>query len=103
LHSSDHITGGARISEDSGEKCAAGDVEGFCARLGQAFTLLTAFLSVSSACRDPNDDMVLACAVAAEAQCLVTRDKDLLVLQQYESITIVTPEAFLEWLRSTLP
>jgi putative PIN family toxin of toxin-antitoxin system len=79
------------------------DVEGFCARLGQAFTLLTVFPSVSGVCRDPNDDMVLACAMAAEAQYLVTRDKDLLVLQQYEGIAIVTPEAFLEWLRSTLP
>lgn len=30
-----------------------GDVEGFCARLGQAFTLLTAFPPVSGVCRDP--------------------------------------------------
>lgn len=47
--------------------------------------------------------MVLACAVAAGAAYLVTRDKDLLVLQQYHGVTIVTPEAFLSWLRSTLP
>jgi predicted nucleic acid-binding protein len=33
----------------------------------------------------------------------VTRDKDLLDLLQYEGIAIVTPEAFLTWLRSTLP
>lgn len=47
--------------------------------------------------------MVLACALAAAVQYLVTRDKDLLVLRQYEGVAIVTPEAFLEWLRSTLP
>jgi len=34
-------------------------------------------------------------------QYLVTRDKDLLVLQQYEGITIITPEAFLALLRAT--
>jgi putative PIN family toxin of toxin-antitoxin system len=79
------------------------EVEGFYALLGQAFILLTAFPPVSGVCRDPNDDMVLACAVAASAQYLVTRDKDLLVLQQYQGIMIVTPEAFLTWLRSTLP
>ncbi len=79
------------------------DVEGFSAKLSQAFTLLTAFPPVSGVCRDPNDDMVLACAVAAGAAYLVTRDKDLLVLQHYEGIAIVTPEAFLTLLRSTLP
>jgi predicted nucleic acid-binding protein len=30
----------------------------------------------------------------------VTRDKDLLVLQQYEGIAILTPEAFLAALRA---
>ena len=35
-----------------------------------------------------------------EAAYLVTRDKDLLVLQQYAGVAIVTPEAFLTWLRS---
>lgn len=75
------------------------DVEDYGAKLGQAFTLLTAFPPVSGVCRDPNDDMVLACAVAAEAAYLVTRDKDLLVLEQYQGIAIVTPEALLAWLR----
>ena len=79
------------------------EVQGFCAKLGEAFTLLTACPPVTGICRDPHDDMVLACALAAEAHYLVTRDKDLLVLQQYEGVAIVTPEAFLEWRRSTMP
>ena len=78
-------------------------VQDFCEGLAEMHLLLTAFPPVSGVCRDPNDDMVLACAVAAEAAYLVTRDKDLLVLQQYEGIAMVTPEAFLTWLRSTLP
>jgi uncharacterized protein (DUF4415 family) len=45
--------------------------------------------------RDPNDDMILACAVATSASHVVTRDDDLLSLGTYEGIAIVTPEAFL--------
>ena len=50
--------------------------------------------------RDPNDDMIVACAVAAGADYIVTRDDDLLSLRTYESITMTTPEAFMGILRS---
>lgn len=78
-------------------------VHAFCEGLAQMNRLLTDFPVLSGICRDPDDDMVLACAVAAGATYLVARDKDLLDLQQYEGVAIVTPEAFLTWLRSTLP
>jgi uncharacterized protein len=76
------------------------ELQHFCARLGLAFTLVTTLPPVPGVCRDPNDDMVLACALAAQATYLVPRDKDLLVLQQYEGIAILTPEAFLAALRA---
>lgn len=47
------------------------------------------------ASRDPDDDQVLGCAVAAGAQFLVTGDKDLLTLHPFGSIAIVTPSQFL--------
>ena len=50
--------------------------------------------------RDPNDDMVIATAVRAQTAYIVTRDKDLLSLQQYEGITILTPEAFMALVRA---
>lgn len=46
--------------------------------------------------RDPADDVVLATAVAAGAEIIVTGDQDLLVLKEYQGIAIVTPRAFLE-------
>jgi len=46
-------------------------------------------------CRDPKDDKFLACAVAAEAEFLVTEDRDLLDLDGYENLRIVTPARFL--------
>ncbi len=54
---------------------------------------------ISGVVRDPNDDMVIACAVVAQATYLVARDKDLLSLKQYQGIPIVTPEAFMQLLR----
>jgi putative PIN family toxin of toxin-antitoxin system len=46
-------------------------------------------------CRDPNDDMVLECAVLAGAQIIVSGDKDLLALSSYRGIRIMTPAKFL--------
>ena len=37
-----------------------------------------------AACRDEGDNRVLECAVEAEAQVIVTRDKDLLVLNPFQ-------------------
>jgi putative PIN family toxin of toxin-antitoxin system len=47
-------------------------------------------------CRDPNDDMILECAVEAQADLIVSGDKDLLTLKQYKGVRILTPRAFLE-------
>ena len=48
-------------------------------------------------CRDGDDDFILATAIAGQAECIVTGDKDLLVLQQYEGIEIVSPSDFAEF------
>jgi len=48
-------------------------------------------------CRDPDDDWVLATAVAGAATCLVTGDEDLLILKQYQEIQIVRPADFAEY------
>jgi uncharacterized protein len=42
-------------------------------------------------CRDPDDDAVLALALAAQVNFIVSGDNDLLDLQAFESIRIVTP------------
>ncbi|HEY0794550.1 MAG TPA: putative toxin-antitoxin system toxin component, PIN family [Acidisarcina sp.] len=46
------------------------------------------------ACRDPDDDMFLECAMRAKADILVAGDKDLLVLGRFEGIRIVTPAEY---------
>jgi putative PIN family toxin of toxin-antitoxin system len=52
-------------------------------------------------CRDVEDDWILATALAARADALVTGDKDLLVLGRHEGIQILTPRDTLTFLRST--
>lgn len=49
--------------------------------------------------RDSKDEPFLACALAAHAKFIVTRDDDLLVLGKPFGIEIVTPSRFLAWLR----
>lgn len=59
------------------------------------FPLRVAVKGSLRVCRDPNDDMVLECAVVSDAQFIVTGDKDLLVLDPYNGIRIVTSAEFL--------
>jgi uncharacterized protein len=47
-------------------------------------------------CRDPDDDAVLACAKAAQADLIVSGDQDLLVLQAFEGIQILNAVQALE-------
>ncbi len=44
--------------------------------------------------RDPADDKFLECAVAGRADCLVSEDRDLLVLGAIEAIPILDVPAF---------
>jgi putative PIN family toxin of toxin-antitoxin system len=46
--------------------------------------------------RDPDDDRILECAVAAGAEVIVTGDEHLLALKVFRGIRILTPTAFLD-------
>jgi len=48
----------------------------------------------TGACRDKDDDNVLACALEADADYLVTGDKDLLDLKAFKGTRIVNPREF---------
>ena len=47
-------------------------------------------------CRDPKDNMILELAVSGQADCIVTGDKDLLTLNPFRRIQILTPTEFLK-------
>jgi uncharacterized protein len=45
-------------------------------------------------CRDPDDDWVLATALAGEADAIVSGDADLLTLDRYSGIEMLSPRQF---------
>ena len=46
-------------------------------------------------CRDPDDDNILAAAESGKCDCIITGDKDLLVLKAYKGIDILNPREFI--------
>ena len=55
--------------------------------------------SLTGVVRDPDDDVIIACAIKGQADAIITRDKDLLSLRSYQGIAIITPETFRQQLR----
>jgi len=51
-------------------------------------------LKVTDICRDNDDDNILACAMAAKADYLVTGDADLLEVKKYQGVKVVSPRDF---------
>ena len=62
------------------------------ARLLERQSIIVQPKNVKKVCRDPFDDYVLAAAVAGNVDCLVTADKDLLILEKHEYVAIITPK-----------
>jgi putative PIN family toxin of toxin-antitoxin system len=52
-------------------------------------------VSVSGVASHPEDDLILATAVSARADYLVTGDRQLLALQSFQGVQIVSPREFL--------
>jgi putative PIN family toxin of toxin-antitoxin system len=76
-----------------------GDVRTYMGNLQLLAELTPEITDIPRIVRDPNDDVVIACAVAVDAACIVTRDRDLLDLGNHGKIAILSPEAFLARLR----
>ena len=72
---------------------------------GERMRFMVSFLKVAEmveisetiiACRDPKDDKLLELMVSGNADFLVTGDKDLLVLNPFRGVEIITPREFLD-------
>jgi len=50
---------------------------------------------VKGACRDTEDDKFISCAISANADCIVTGDKDLSDLKKYQSVRIIRASNFI--------
>jgi uncharacterized protein len=75
-------------------------VDGYLSALRSVSLVTSAPPIVRIVTRDPNDDMIIACALKAQTTHIISRDKDLLSMLKYDRITIVSPEEFIGALRS---
>ncbi len=50
--------------------------------------------------RDPDDDKIISAAIEGKADYIVSRDRDLLDIKEYQGIKIITPEKFMGILRT---
>ncbi len=80
-------------------KYSGANVEAFVSRLQEIFTIVGPLPELQVVERDPKDDMIIACAVEAKADYIISRDIHLLDLRTYEGIQIVRPEDFIHYLR----
>ncbi len=69
--------------------------QAFLRLLGRIVELVPVIHTVRE-CRDPRDDKFLELAVNGEADLIVTGDDDLLVLDPFREIPILTPAAYLD-------
>ena len=61
------------------------------------FTLVSPSALDPPTCRDRDDDVVLATALAGPCDAIVTGDQDLLVLDPFHAIRILAPSGFWKW------
>ncbi len=81
----------------AGKFAAAGESPATLLDQYRSFTqLVDPAVLTSAGSRDPDDDQVLACAVAAKAEAIVSGDADLLSLGTFQGIPILTATRMLE-------
>jgi len=59
-------------------------------------TIVTPTRKINVVLEDPTDDKFIECAVEGESDYIITNDKHLLKIKEFEGIKIITPMAFLK-------
>ena len=69
-------------------------VEEILSILRERMAVIHPFNELPDACRDADDNNVLQLADYMQVDCIITGDKDLLVLEKYKETLILTPRQF---------
>jgi len=75
------------------------DVVEFIESMERWFRLVEPAPGVSGQATDPDDDIILATALGAQADCLITGDKALLAMKQWRGVDIMSPGDLVQHLR----
>jgi len=73
------------------------DVRAALQLFAETFTLVTPDPLDPPVCRDRDDDVVLATALAGECAAIITGDEDLSILNPFRGILVLAPSAFWKW------
>jgi len=63
------------------------------------FEIIEVVKAIKGVCRDPEDDKFISCAISASADYIVSGDKDLFDLKQYQSTKIIKASDFLKMVK----
>lgn len=73
------------------------DIRDYVTLLAQVAIAVSGTRAVSAPLlRDPDDRLILAAAIGSKSDYLVTGDKDLLSLNRFHAVRIITPSAFIK-------
>ena len=93
--------GNGRALSGLGDKASNSIVEDIGALLREHSSMMRPVPLAADLCRDPDDVKVLGLAVSTSADCILTGDKDLLILKEFQGIPILTPRSFSDILHAT--
>jgi len=85
-----------RVAKDErlANRLRPGALEVLLRALAENAEVVVGELELPGVTEDPDDDMVVACAVEGNAAYIITRDQHLLRMGAYRDIVIVSPEEF---------
>lgn len=88
--------------QDLSRRFAPADVEALLLNLWDIAEALPRLgQGIDKVSRDPGDDYLIAQAISAQADFLISRDKDLLDLGRVDGVTVASPAQFLDALRAS--
>lgn len=70
------------------------DVKNFLGNVRKISEIVSSDEQISEITRDPDDNKILECAIAGEADLIVSADQDLIKLKKFRGIAIVHPKTF---------
>ncbi len=84
-----------RVGEKLAQKYTDINIEPILRLIIQNAELIQAAALPEPVSRDPDDDKLLACALAGNVEFIVSGDNDLLTISGYRGVNVLSPRAFL--------
>jgi len=85
-----------RVAEELSAKCPAVDID----KIIELFTIYGELIETKnisvSVCEDPDDNKFIECAIASNCKLIISGDKHLLNITNYQGISVLKPREFVD-------